>query len=81
MLFIIGYVFNGMPERVLQMVGRISVQPDGVIATILVNACDEVAAPHAVKVGKTVPSQLQAGFFDNHILINSATDMMMNLAR
>jgi predicted Zn-dependent protease len=62
---------------VLQMVDRMSVQPDEVIATILFNACAKVNNSHAVKLGKTVLSQLPVAFFDNHILMNSATDMLM----
>jgi predicted Zn-dependent protease len=74
---IIGYVFNGMPEKVLQMINTMTVQPNEVIAIILFNACAKIADPHAVKLGKTVLSQLPAAFFDNHILMSSATDMLM----
>jgi predicted Zn-dependent protease len=66
-----------MPEKVLQMINTMSVQPNEVIATILFNACAKVADPHAVKLGKTVLNQLPAAFFDDDILINSATDMLM----
>jgi predicted Zn-dependent protease len=66
-----------MPEKVLQMFDRMSVQPDEVIAIILFNACAKVADPHAMNVGKRVLNQLPAAFAENHILMNSATDMLM----
>jgi pentatricopeptide repeat protein len=77
LLLIVGYVFNGMPEKVLQMFDRMLVQPDEVIATILFNACAKVADPHAMKLGKIMLTQLPAAFFKNSILMNSATDMLM----
>jgi pentatricopeptide repeat protein len=77
LLVIIGYVFNGMPEKVLQMVDRMSVQPDEVIATILFNACAKVNNSHAVKLGKTVLSQLPAVFFEDQILVTAGIDMLM----
>jgi hypothetical protein len=66
-----------MPEKVLQMADGMSLQPNEVIATILFNACAKVTDLHTVKLGKTVLSQLPTEFFDDHILINSAADMLM----
>jgi predicted Zn-dependent protease len=66
-----------MPEKVIQMFDTMSVQPDEVIAIILFNACAKVADPRAVKLGRTVLSELPAAFLDNSILMNSATDMLM----
>jgi hypothetical protein len=77
LLFIVGYVFNGMPEKVLQMFDTITVQPNQVIATILFNACAKVADAHAMNVGKRMLDQLPAIFTEDHILMNSATDMLM----
>jgi hypothetical protein len=77
LLVIVGYVFNGMPEKVLQMFDRMPMQPDEVITTILFNACAKVADPHAVKLGKIILIQLPVAFLDNHILMNSATDMLL----
>jgi pentatricopeptide repeat protein len=66
-----------MPEKVLEMFDTMSVQPDEVIGTILFNACAKVADPRAVKLGKSMLTQPPAAFFDNSILMNSATDMLM----
>jgi pentatricopeptide repeat protein len=77
LLLTVGYVFNEMPEKVLQMFNTMPVQPDEVIATILFNACAKVADPRAVKLGKMMLTQPPATFFDNSILMNSATDMLM----
>jgi pentatricopeptide repeat protein len=66
-----------MPEKVLQMFDRMSVQPDEVIAIILFNACAKIADPRAVKLGKMMLTQPPVAFFDNSILMNSATDMLM----
>jgi pentatricopeptide repeat protein len=66
-----------MPEKVLQLFERMSVQPDEVIGTIVFNACARVADPRAVKLGKRILTQLPAAFFNNSILMNSATDMLM----
>jgi predicted Zn-dependent protease len=66
-----------MPEKVLKMFNTMSVQPNEVIATILFNACAKVADPCSVKLGKVMLTQLPAAFFDNPILMNSATDMLM----
>jgi hypothetical protein len=77
LLFIIGYVFNRMPEKVLQMIGTISVQPNEVITTILFNACAKVADPCAMKLEKIMLTRLPVSFFDNHILMNSAADMLI----
>jgi pentatricopeptide repeat protein len=74
---ILGYVFNGMPEKVLHMFDRMTVQPNEVIATILFNACAKVADSHALKLGQIMLTQLPVAFFDNHIVMNSATDMLM----
>jgi pentatricopeptide repeat protein len=74
---ILGHVSNGMPEKVLQMFDTMPVQPDEVIALILFNACATVADPRAVKLGKMMLTQPPATFFDNSILMNSATDMLM----
>jgi pentatricopeptide repeat protein len=77
LLVIIGYVFNGMPVKVLQMFDTMPVQPDEVIITILFNACAKVADPRAVELGNRMLTQPSAAFFDNSILMNSATDMLM----
>jgi PPR repeat len=77
LLVIVGYVVNGMPEKVLQMFHTMPVQPDEVIAIILFNACAKVADPRAVKLGKMMLTRPSAAFFENHILMNSATDMLM----
>jgi pentatricopeptide repeat protein len=66
-----------MPEKVLEMFDTMSVQPDEVIGTILFNACAKVADPRAMKLGKRMLTQPPAAFFDNSILMNSATDMLM----
>jgi predicted Zn-dependent protease len=66
-----------MPGKVLEMFDTMSVQPDEVIAIILFNACAKVADPRAVKLGKMMLTQPLATFFDNSILMNSATDMLM----
>jgi hypothetical protein len=76
-MIILGYIFNGMPEKVLQMFDTMSVKPDEVITIILFNACAKVADPRAVKLGKMMLTQPPAVFFENHILMNSATDMLM----
>jgi hypothetical protein len=76
-MMILGYVFNGMPEKVLQMYNKMPVHPDKVIGTILFNACAKVADPHAMNVGKRVLNQLPAAFIEDQILMNSATDMLM----
>jgi pentatricopeptide repeat protein len=74
---ILGYVFNGMPEKVLQMFDRMSVQPDEVIATLLFNACAKVTDPYSIGLGKGLLNQLSAAFFEDKILVNSAIDMLM----
>jgi pentatricopeptide repeat protein len=66
-----------MPEKVLQIFDRMSVQPDEVIAIILFNACAKVADPHAMNVGKRVLNQLPAAFTENKILVTAAIDMLM----
>jgi hypothetical protein len=58
LLAIVVYVFNGMPEKVLQMFDRIPVQPNEVIATILFNACAKVADPHSKESGKRTLNRL-----------------------
>jgi pentatricopeptide repeat protein len=77
LLLIVGYIINGMPEKVLQMFDRMSVQSNEVIATILFNACAKVADPHAMNVGRHVLNQLPPDSIEDHILMNSATDMLM----
>jgi pentatricopeptide repeat protein len=77
LLFIVGYVFNGMPEKVLQMFDTMPVPPNEVITTILFNACAKVTDPHSRVLGKHVLNQLPAAFFEDHILANSAIDMLM----
>jgi pentatricopeptide repeat protein len=76
-LMILGYVFNGMPEKVLEMIGTMSVQPDGVIATMLFNACSKIAHPHAIDLGKRVLNQLPAAFLEDPVLVTAAIDMLM----
>jgi pentatricopeptide repeat protein len=76
-LVIVGYVFNGMPEKVLQMFDTMSVQPNEVIATILFNACAKAADPHAKELGKRVLNQLPAAFLEDPILVTAAIDMLM----
>jgi pentatricopeptide repeat protein len=66
-----------MPEKVLEMFDRMSVQPDEVITTILFNACAKVADPHAMNVGKRLLNQLSAAFFEDQILVTAAIDMLM----
>jgi pentatricopeptide repeat protein len=77
LLFIVGYVFNGMPEKVLHMFDAMPVQPNEVIATILFNACAKVADSHAIELGKRVLNQLPAAFFEDKILGAVAIDMLM----
>jgi pentatricopeptide repeat protein len=77
LLFIVGYVFNRMPSKVLHMFDRMPVQPNEVIITILFNACAKVADPHSIELGKRVLNQLSAAFFEDQILANSAIDMLM----
>jgi pentatricopeptide repeat protein len=77
LLFIVGYVFNGMPEKVLQMFDTMPVQPDAVIATIIFNACSKIAESHAIEIGKRVLNQLPAAFFENQISVTAAIDMLM----
>jgi hypothetical protein len=76
-LIILGYIFNGMPERVLQMISAMSVQPDEVIAILLFNACAKTADPLAMNIGKHVLNQLPTAFFENQKLVSAATDMLM----
>jgi pentatricopeptide repeat protein len=73
----IGYVFNGMPEKVLQMFDGMPVQSNEVIATILFNACAKVIDPPAIELGKRVLNQLSAAVFEDQMLANSAIDMLM----
>jgi pentatricopeptide repeat protein len=77
LLVIAGYVFNGTPQKVLQMLDTMSVPLNEVITTIVFNACSKIAEPHAIELGKRVLNQLPAAFFEDQILVNSATDMLM----
>jgi pentatricopeptide repeat protein len=74
---ILGYVFNGTPEKVLQMINTMSVQPDEVITTIIFNACSKIADPHAMDVGKRMLNQLPAAFLEDQLLVTAAIDMLM----
>jgi pentatricopeptide repeat protein len=76
-LMILGYIFNGMPEKVLQTIGTMSVPPDGVIAIMLFNACSKITDPHAIDLGKRVLNQLPAAFLEDQILVTAAIDMLM----
>jgi pentatricopeptide repeat protein len=77
LLFIVGYVFNGMPEKVLQMFDTMPVPPNEVITTILFNACAKVTDPHSRVLGKHVLNQLPAAFFEDQISVTAAIDMLM----
>jgi pentatricopeptide repeat protein len=66
-----------MSQKVLQHFNEMSVTPSAVTVTILFNACAKLADDAAMKLGKHVLCRLPTASFDDHILANSAIDMLM----
>ena len=73
----IGYISNDMPAKVLELFDQMPMKPDRVTITLLFNACGKLADARAVKLGKDVLGQVPAVFLENHVLVNSAIDMLM----
>ena len=66
-----------MPERVLELFEKMSIETDEVIITLLFNACAKLSNNDAIKLGKDVFNRLPISFFQHQKLINSAIDMLM----
>ena len=76
-LISIGYIYNEMPAKALELFRGMPMKPDEVIVTLLFNACAKLANADAVKLGNDILKQLTATSLENHTLVNSAIDMLM----
>ena len=77
MIWSLGYISKGMPERVPQLFGKMSVKPDEVALTLLFNAFAQLTNANAIKTGREVLKQMPRSFLDHENLVNSAMDMLM----
>ena len=73
----LGYISNGMPERVPELFDKMSVKPDEVAMTLLFNAFAKLTDANAIKNGRAVLKRMSSSFLGNDYLVNSAVDMLM----
>ncbi|CAF5051592.1 unnamed protein product, partial [Rotaria sp. Silwood1] len=72
-----GYILNNMPEKVIELFEKISIEIDEVIIIMLFNACAKLCNSHAIQIGNNILKQLPSSFLHHQKLVNSAIDMLM----
>ncbi|CAF2817435.1 unnamed protein product [Rotaria sp. Silwood2] len=68
------YISNNMPEKVLELFEKNSIDIDEVIITMLFNACAKLCA---IQIGNDTLKKLPFSFLNHQKLVNSAIDMLM----
>ena len=76
-----GYISNGMPQKVLELFPKMTVEPDRVISTLLFNACAKVATPQAIELGENLLARMPDSYCSNPIVMGSAINMLMRFGR
>ncbi|CAF4001813.1 unnamed protein product [Rotaria sp. Silwood1] len=66
-----------MPEKVIELFEKISIEIDEVIIIMLFNACAKLCNSHAIQIGNNILKQLPSSFLHHQKLVNSAIDMLM----
>ena len=74
---VVGYIINGMAEKVVQLFKKMSVQPDDVLRITLFNACAKHVTAESRKLGEDVLRRLPSNFHQKPQLANAAVDMLM----
>lgn len=66
-----------MPEKALDLFEKMHLQINSVIYIIVFNACAQMVNDRAIKIGKKILDNLPNNYYDDSVLLTSATDMLM----
>ncbi|CAF0965372.1 unnamed protein product [Rotaria sordida] len=68
---------NNMPDKVLDLLNKMTIEPNNFTLTILFNACGELANDRAMKIGKKLLDEMHDNYRNDNILLTSAIHMLM----
>jgi pentatricopeptide repeat protein len=74
-----GYVSNGLPDQVLELLDRMPMFPNPIVLTLVFNACAQLANGQGKETGRRLLQQMPRTFLHDDILVNAAIDMLMKL--
>ena len=66
-----------MPEKVLDLLNEMEVEPDGVTLTVIFNACAQLSNDRAKEIGTKLLKQMPKDYRSSNNMINSAIHMLM----
>jgi pentatricopeptide repeat protein len=72
-------VFNHLSEKALDLFEYLPFEADQVIYVIVYNACASLANERATKLGKKLLNEMPKRYFNDVIVVNSATHMFMKI--
>lgn len=66
-----------MPDKVIELFEKISVEANEVSITTLFNACAKVCNSQAIQIGRDTLNRLPSSFLRHERLVTAAIDMLM----
>lgn len=69
-----------MSEKVIELFKTMSIPPDDVINTLVMNACAKHVTADSKQLGQAVLKKLPSNFHEKHKVANTAIDMLMKFS-
>ncbi|CAF4690527.1 unnamed protein product, partial [Rotaria socialis] len=69
---------NGMPEKIIDLLEEMKIEPDNFTLTLSFHACAQVANERAMRIGQKLIHKLLNNSRNEDIVLNAATNMLIN---
>ncbi|CAF3580309.1 unnamed protein product [Rotaria sordida] len=66
-----------MPEKVLDLLNEMTIEPNNFTLTLLFNACARVANDRAMRIGRKLLDKMPNDFRNDTVVLTSAAHMLM----
>ena len=75
--FLLGYVFNNMYDKALDLFEQMPFDPNDVTYTVVLNTCAQLCDDRAKQMGMRLLKQISNRYQNNQAVLTSAIDMLM----
>lgn len=75
--FSLGFISNKMPEKLLDLLDQMVIEPDDINTTFILNACAQLNNDRAMRIGKKFLHEKLNKIRNNNVILNSAIHMLM----